>query len=112
MIKTKKKKEVICKNDNSVSISMFNKCKANKIFEDVNAKGAKAVFKNNKKIAVIVSPKVFNEMIEKLEDYELMIKAVKRINASNEKKVSMEDVMKEMGISQEDLDNTDVSVDI
>jgi len=112
MIKLEKEKEAISMYGNSVSISMFNKGKANKIFQEVNADGATAVLKNNKRIAVILSPAEFDGLIEKLEDYELMIEAVERINVSNEKKASMEDVMKKMDITQEDLDNTDVSIDI
>jgi PHD/YefM family antitoxin component YafN of YafNO toxin-antitoxin module len=94
---------------NSVSISLFNKGKANRIFEEVKTEGIKAVLKNNKVIGVIVSPDTYEEMVEKLEDYELLLDASKRMSTSN-KSVSMEDAMKMLNVTQEELDETNVDI--
>lgn len=95
-----------------VSISSFNQGKAKQIFEDAIAVGTKVVLKNNKRIAMIVSPSRYDEMVEKLEDCELLFKAMTRTETNEKIAVSMSDVMKRFGITQEDLDDTDVDIDI
>ena len=95
-----------------VSISMFNQGKANKIFEEVKTEGIKAVLKNNKRIGMIVSPSKYDEMTEMIEDCRLLLIAMNRIKKNNKKAVPMSDVMKRFGITQEDLDETDVDIDI
>ncbi|WP_312653877.1 type II toxin-antitoxin system Phd/YefM family antitoxin [Proteiniclasticum sp.] len=95
-----------------VSISSFNQGKANKIFEEVNTEGIKVVLKNNKRIGVIVSPSKYDEMTELLEDCKLVLLAMNRMKSNHKKPVPMSDVMKRFGITQEDLDDTDVDIDI
>ena len=113
MNKTEKDKRNSKMYSNLVSISSFNKGQANKIFEEVKVTGVTAVLKNNKRIGVIVSPSIYDEMIEKLEDYELMLVAEKRVNSvKNNESVSMKNVMKMTGITEEDLDKTKENIDI
>lgn len=95
-----------------ISITAFNQGKANKVFEEVKKEGIKAVLKNNKRIGMLVSPKKYDEMTKMLEDYELLLTAMQRMNTSSGKTYSMKEVMTEFGITQEDLDNVEVDLDI
>ncbi|ETA78931.1 prevent-host-death protein [Youngiibacter fragilis] len=94
-----------------VSISLFNQGKANKIFDDVKTEGIKAVLKNNKRIAMIVSPSKYDEMTEIIEDCRLLLVAMNRMKANDKEAIPMSDVMKRLGITQEDLDNTDAAIE-
>ena len=48
-----------------IPISRFNKGEANKIFEEVKEAGVKIVLKNNQPIGVIMTPKMYEELINK-----------------------------------------------
>ena len=52
----------------TVPISLFNRCQAGKIFEEVKRFGAKVVMKNNNPECVLLSPEEYIELMEKLED--------------------------------------------
>ncbi|MFL0194412.1 type II toxin-antitoxin system prevent-host-death family antitoxin [Clostridium sp. WILCCON 0269] len=88
-----------------VPISRFNKGEASKIFEEVNKTGYKIVVKNNKPACVLITPKQYQEMVETIEDYELMIETKKRLKNESNMKCSIEEVMKQHEITQEELDN-------
>lgn len=111
MLKAAKIKKIRSVFNTSVSISLFNQGKANRIFEEVKTDGIKAVLKNNKVIGVIVSPETYDEMVEKLEDYELLLEANRRMNLSS-KSVSLEDAMKMLNVTQEELDEVDLDIDL
>lgn len=86
-----------------VSISDFNKGKANKIFKDVRKKGAKLVVKHNKVECALVSPEVYEELMEMLEDLRLSAIANERLNrlkAGKSKVYSEEEAMKRLGIKK------------
>lgn len=75
-----------------ISISRFNKGEANKIFEEVNATGAKVVLKNNKPACVLISPEEYEQMLETIENYKLLMEIEKRLETSKET-LSQSDVM-------------------
>ena len=95
-----------------VPITRFNKGEANKIFDEVETSGTKIVMKNNKPACVLLSPAQFESLMEMLSDYLLYSEAEKR-TASNkdEANISHEAMMKELGISQESLDEVDVEIE-
>lgn len=95
-----------------VPITRFNKGEANKIFDEVETSGTKIVMKNNKPACVLLSPAQFESLMEMLSDYLLYSEAEKR-TASNkdEENISHEAMMKELGISQESLDEVDVEIE-
>ena len=95
-----------------VSISLFNKGKANKIFEEVKNDGVKVVLKNNKRVGMILSPSRYDEMTEMVEECRLLLMAMNRIKSDESSVVEMNDVMRRFGISQEDLDETEVDLDV
>lgn len=95
-----------------VSISLFNKGKANKIFEEVKNDGVKVVLKNNKRVGMILSPSRYDEMTEMVEECKLLLMAMNRIKSDESSIVEMSDVMRRFGISQEDLDETEVDLEV
>ncbi|MDD7193080.1 MAG: type II toxin-antitoxin system Phd/YefM family antitoxin [Clostridiaceae bacterium] len=95
-----------------VPITRFNKGEANKIFDEVETSGTKIVMKNNKPACVLLSPAQYESLMEMLSDFLLYSEAEKR-TASNkdEENISHKDMMKELGISQESLDEVDVEIE-
>lgn len=89
-------------------ISRFNKGEANKIFEEVKETGYKIVLKNNTPACVLLKPEVYEQMIETIEEYRLLLEAEKRMeNAKPEDFMTQDKVLSELGINKADLDSTD-----
>ena len=95
-----------------IPITRFNKGEATKIFEEVEISGMKIVVKNNKPACVLVSPAQYERLMEMLSDYMLYTEAENRMASYNPSdNISHEDLMKELGISQKDLDDVDVEIE-
>lgn len=91
--------------DSLVSISQFNKGYASRIFDKLKEKKQMVVLKNNEPAAILLSPEEYARLAEAEEDYLLLCEAVRCMEQSkNEPVFSMEEVMKELGITQEELD--------
>lgn len=91
-----------------IPISRFNKGEASKIFNEVHKTGAKIVVKNNVPECVLLSPQEYEALLEELEDAQLLAQAEKReSDPLNQKTYSLEDIMKENGITKEDIENCD-----
>lgn len=59
-----------------------------------------------------LTPKIYQDMVETIEDYRLYLEAEKRMkNASENVFISSEDVLKSLGLTKEDIDNAE-EVDI
>ncbi|EMQ1359254.1 type II toxin-antitoxin system Phd/YefM family antitoxin [Clostridioides difficile] len=92
-----------------VPISRFNKGEANKIFDEVKQSGSKIVVKNNVPTCVLITPEKYEEMINVIEDYKLLLEAEKRMHNINEKDlISQSEIMKDLDISEKDLENIEV----
>ena len=92
-----------------VSISRFNKGEAGKIFSEVNNEGIKVVLKNNAPTCVLLSPDVYEEMQEALENYRLLIEAETRMERAREDDfITEEQAMKELNIGEDELKDTNV----
>ena len=66
------------------------------------------VLKNNAPAAVILSPAEYSRLMEMEEDYHLLLLAQERLANTDMKKArSMEEVMKDLGITQEEIDETE-----
>lgn len=88
-----------------VPISQFNQGQATKIFNRLKDTKQLFVLKNNQPSAVILSPEEYNRLTEMEEDYMLLLEAAKRLEANeSQKTLSMETVMENLGISEEELD--------
>ena len=88
----------------SVSISRFNRGQAGKVFQEAKRDGIKIVFKNNQPECILLSPQVFEEIKEALEDLRLFAEAEERLKeACDSDFISAEEVMKELGITEAEL---------
>lgn len=100
---------------NMVSITELNKGKASKIIEEVKKTGYKVILKNNSPEAVLITPEQFEELIslrEEILDMTLGMEALKRMSNFNvEETISHEDILDELGISQDELDDIEVSIE-
>ena len=64
--------------------------------------------KNNQPSAVILSPEEYTRLTEIEEDYYLLIEATKRIEDNrNKETVSMDYVMRNLGIDEKELENAE-----
>ena len=95
-----------------IPISRFNKGEANKIFDEVKQSGYKIVMKNNTPACILVAPEKYEEMTEQLENYALFLEAEKRMkNAASNDFISEKAVMEQLGISEADLEASEVEID-
>ena len=90
----------------TISISLFNRGLAGKIFEDVKQSGAKVVMKNNAAECVLMSPDEYLRLMDEVNDARLLAVATERMEHFDPKSViSAEDLYAELGITEEDLDS-------
>ena len=89
---------------NTVPISLFNRGQAGKIFEEVRQSGAKVVTKNNTAECVLLSPEEYVRLMDELNDARLEAVAAERLARYDPRTlVSQEEMMKTLGITEEDL---------
>ena len=90
----------------TISISLFNRGLAGKIFEDVKQTGAKVVMKNNTAECVLMSPEEYIRLMDEVNDARLLLLANQRMEKYNPNTViSAEDLYKELNLTQEDMDS-------
>jgi PHD/YefM family antitoxin component YafN of YafNO toxin-antitoxin module len=96
-----------------VPISQFNKGQAAKIFDRLHSERELIVLKNNQPSAVILSPEEYIRLMEIEEDYFLLLEANKRMGDNgNNKTISFDSVMSDLGISEDELlDMEDVDIE-
>lgn len=95
-----------------IPISRFNRGEANRIFEEVEEEGIKIVVKNNKPACVLLSPGQYKVLIEMASDYMLYLEAERRMEHYQQAEaVSHEEVLRDLGITREDLDEIDVELE-
>lgn len=89
----------------TVSISLFNRGLAGKIFEEVKQAGAKVVIKNNAAECVLMSPEEYIRLMDEVNDARLLTMATERMSNYNPADaISGEDVYRSLGITREDID--------
>lgn len=96
-----------------VPISQFNKGQAAKIFDRLHSERELIVLKNNQPSAIILSPEEYTRLIEIEEDYLLLLEAGKRMEDNgNNKAISFDSVMNNLGVSEAELlDAEDVDIE-
>lgn len=93
---------------NTISISLFNRGLAGKIFEEVKRTGAKVVMKNNEAECVLMSPDEYVNLIDEVNDARLLTLATERMQYfDSAKAISQEEVDREFGFTSEDLADAD-----
>lgn len=96
----------------TVSISLFNRGLAGKIFADVKHNGAKVVMKNNTAECVLLSPDEYVKLMDEVQDARLLMLANTRMkHYDSTKNISQKDVDHEFGFTAADLADAD-EVDI
>ena len=96
-----------------IPISQFNKGQAAKIFDRLHSERELIVLKNNQPSAIILSPEEYTRLTEIEEDYFLLLEANKRMEDNeNNKTFSFDSVMSNLGISEDELlDTEDVTIE-
>ncbi|MBE6997283.1 MAG: type II toxin-antitoxin system Phd/YefM family antitoxin [Ruminococcaceae bacterium] len=87
-----------------VPITQFNRGQASRIFDRLHTESQLVVLKNNQPAAVILSPEEYERLSEIEENYLLLLEAGKRLAASSGHTISESDLMKELGITEEELE--------
>ena len=90
-----------------VPITQFNRGQASRIFDRLHTESQLVVLKNNQPAAVILSPEEYARLSEIEEDYFLLIEATKRLSDNNAPTTPMDEVMKELGITDDELTDTE-----
>lgn len=99
---------IIAAIQNTISITQFNRGLAGKIFQEVKQTGAKVVMKNNAPECVLLSPEEYVRLMDEVNDARLLTLAVKRMENFNPNNTIPENqVMNELGITDEDLSDFD-----
>jgi len=94
--------------DAVVPITRFNRGEANKIFDEVRESGCKIVVKNNVPACVLMTPEKFKEMVDMIEDQCLLAIAEERLANGSTVTYPAEEVYKELGIDDDDLNDIPV----
>ena len=96
-----------------IPISQFNKGQAAKIFDRLHSERELIVLKNNQPSAIILSPEEYTRLTEIEEDYFLLLEVNKRMEDNgNKKTISFDSVMSNLGISEDELlDTEDVDIE-
>lgn len=95
-----------------VPITQFNRGQASRIFDRLHTESQLVVLKNNQPAAVILSPDEYQRLSEIEEDYQLLLEAARRLDAPAAPPTPMTDVMKELGVTEEEItDGEDVVIE-
>ena len=82
--------------ENTISISLFNRGLAGKIFSDVRRTGAKVVMKNNAPECVLLSPEEYVQLMDAVNDAKLLTLAAERLDKFDPKAVVSSDEVSTM----------------
>ena len=90
----------------TISISLFNRGLAGKIFEEVKRTGAKVVMKNNAAECVLLSPDDYVRLMDEVNDARLITLAANRLsNFDSDSVINEEEMNQKLGVKPEDLKN-------
>jgi PHD/YefM family antitoxin component YafN of YafNO toxin-antitoxin module len=90
----------------TISISLFNRGLAGKIFEEVKQSGAKVVMKNNTAECVLLSPDEYIKLMDEVNDARLLMLASERMKKyDSSTTLSEKEMDTRLGIRPEDLED-------
>lgn len=93
---------------NTISISLFNRGQAGRVFDDLKTTGPKVVIRNNEPACVVMSPDDYLQLIDKLEEMKMMNIAQERLmNFDSASLVSQDELDKDFGWTKEDIEKWD-----
>ena len=87
-----------------VPITQFNRGQASRIFDRLHLESQLVVLKNNQPAAVILSPAEYARLSEIEEDYLLLLEATERLKNNAASTTPMDEVLTELGITEDELD--------
>lgn len=91
-----------------IPVTLFNRGKASQIFDRLHKENRLIVLKNNQPSAIILSPTEYDRLTEIEEDYILMMEAQSRLEKnSNKKGLSEQQVIKDLGLTEDDIENAE-----
>jgi PHD/YefM family antitoxin component YafN of YafNO toxin-antitoxin module len=88
-----------------IPITRFNRGEANKIFDEVRLTGSKIVVKNNAPACVLMSPEAYKELVYEIDEMRLYALTAERLAEKPDVFYSHDDVMSELGVTNDDLKN-------
>ena len=95
----------------TVPISCFDRGGASRVFDALDHDGPTIVMENDHPVCVLLSPKQYEVMIEMLSDTLLLEEAESRMAMNDDAKdISQEEMMRTLGIRQEELDTINVEI--
>ncbi len=90
----------------TVSIALFNRGLAGKVFDEVKRTGAKVVMKNNTAECVLISPDEYTSLMEELNNARLLAIATERMSSYDPTTtISQEEMDRRLGITEEEIDS-------
>ncbi|MCI8538308.1 MAG: type II toxin-antitoxin system Phd/YefM family antitoxin [Oscillospiraceae bacterium] len=93
--------------ENTVSISLFNKGLAGRVFDEVKRYGAKVVMKNNTAECVLMSPSEYVRLMDEVNDARLLVEAARRMSHfDSDKLLSDQQIDEALGITPEAYSDT------
>lgn len=93
---------------NTISISLFNRGLAGKIFDEVKRTGAKVVMKNNTAECVLLAPEEYVQLMDELNDARLLLLATERMaNFDRALLFSQDDLDRKFGYTADVLADAD-----
>jgi len=90
--------------DSLIPISRFNKGEAAKIFDEVRLSGFKVVVKNNTPTCVLLTPEIYKEMLDIIDDNYLLTLAEERLRNDKAQTRSFEEVLAKDGLTLADIE--------
>ena len=90
--------------DALVPISRFNRGEAGKIFDEVRESGCKIVVKNNTPACVMLTPEMYQEMVDMIEDRYLLAVAEQRLKYDTGVTYTFEELLAKDGLTLSDID--------
>ncbi len=91
-----------------VPITQFNRGQASRIFDRLRSEPELIVLKNNQPSAVILAPEEYARLSEIAENYRLLLESSRRLSANSGKTaIPAADVMRHLGITDTDLEETE-----
>ena len=94
--------------ENTISISLFNRGLAGKIFDEVKHYGPKVVMKNNAAECVLLSPEDYICLLDEVNDARLLAAATRRMEHFDPSLlITQEQIDREFGFSEADYADTD-----
>ena len=86
-----------------VPITQFNRGQASRIFDRLHTESQLVVLKNNQPAAIILSPAEYARLSEIEENYNFLLEASARLENNTASTISMENVMKDLNITPEEV---------